>query len=47
MLVMAVPAVTVWALVPDAELRVIVLFELTVTVLVAVALAQPPVPVTV
>ena len=44
---MAVPAVTVWVLVPDAELRVIVLFELTVTVLVAVALAQPPVPITV
>jgi hypothetical protein len=47
MLVMAVLTVTVWALVPDAELRVIVLFELTVTVLVAVALAQPPVPGTV
>ena len=44
-MVMAVPVVTVWALVPDAELRVMVLFELTVTVLVAVALAQPPVPV--
>ena len=45
--VMAVPAVTVWALVPDAEFRVMVLFGLTVTVLVAVALAQPPVPGTV
>ena len=41
------PMVTVWALVPAAELRLMVLFGVTVTVRVAVAFAQPPVPVTV
>ena len=44
MLVIAAPIVKVWALEPAAELRVIVLLEVTVTLRVAVALAQPPVP---
>ena len=44
MLVIAVPIVRVWALEPAAELRAMVLLGLTVTVRVAVAFAQPPVP---
>ena len=44
---MAVLTVTVWAFVPGEELMAIVLLELTVTILVAVALAHPPVPETV
>ena len=47
MLVIAAPRVSVWALVPVAEPRAIVLLGVTVIVRVAVALAQPPVPVTV
>ncbi len=44
MLVIAVPIVKFWALEPAAELRVIVLLGVTVTVRVAVAFVQPPVP---
>ena len=47
MLVIAVPIVKFWALEPAAELRVIVLLGVIVTVRVAVAFAQPPEPVTV